>query len=290
MKYQVTHTTQFQYSEPVPVGHNILRLAPRSLPHQTVSRYQLSIQPEPIELSRGIDFFGNEITYFSIDDSHRQLTVTSNSEVVLSEPNAIPLSQTPPWESVIQRVREHRDDQSLAALRFTFESRYVKTFPALFEYGKEVFTAGKPVGEAVLALTTKIFEDFEFDNAATNIHTTIAEVFEQRRGVCQDFAHLQIACLRSLGLPARYVSGYLRTIPPPGKPRLVGADASHAWVSVYCDTAGWIDFDPTNHSLVGTDYVTVAWGRDYQDVCPVQGVISGGGQHKMHVSVDVEPQ
>ncbi len=290
MKYKVSHTTKFNYSEPVPVGHNILHLAPRPLPYQAVASHRLLIRPNPIDLSYRKDFFGNEIAYFSIDHPHRQLTVTATSEVTVTDRTNMSLQQTPNWEMLVNELGKRRDEQSLAALQFTLPSRHVQPFLALNDFCQAIFSAGRPIGDAVMALTSHIFNEFKFDGSATNIHTTIEEVFHQRRGVCQDFAHLQIACLRSIGLPARYVSGYLRTIPPPGKPRLVGADASHAWVAVYCGGAvGWIDFDPTNNALVGTDYVTVAWGRDYQDVCPVQGVITGGGEHRMHISVDVEP-
>ena len=292
MKYRVTHTTKFSYSEAVPIGHNIVRLAPRQLPHQSVADFRLFVNPEPLDLTFQQDYFDNEVAYFSIDDPHRHLSITAVSEVAVDPIDSAwlnQLDQTEPWESVVQHVRGRIDPMATAALQYTFGSRYVDWFDDLAAFTAEIFVANRPVGEAVWELTHKIFQEFKFDNTATTLYTPISEVFENRHGVCQDFAHLQLACLRQLGLPARYVSGYLRTIPPPGKPRLVGADASHAWVSVYCGAAGWIDFDPTNDQLAGTDYVTVAWGRDYQDVCPVQGVITGGGNHKMQVSVDVEP-
>ncbi|OYW11667.1 MAG: hypothetical protein B7Z55_19015 [Planctomycetales bacterium 12-60-4] len=186
-------------------------------------------------------------------------------------------------------MRATESPLTLEALQFTFDSPSVTAPAAVGQYAAESFPAGRPILEGVRHLTTRIHEDFKFDPRATTVSTPVVEVFEHRRGVCQDFAHLEIAALRSLGIPARYVSGYLRTIPPPGRPRLVGTDASHAWLSVYCGEAGWIDVDPTNDCIVSTDHITVAWGRDYSDVCPIKGVFVGGGTHQMTVSVDVQP-
>lgn len=290
MKYKVTHSTKYVYSQAVPVCHNLIHLAPRSLPHQVCNKFKLLIHPEPFSISNRKDYFGNDVSYFSIDQAHLGLTVTATSHVTVSPTPEISANDTPAWEAVVEQLREHCSEEDLDADQFVFESRGVKLFSALKDYAKLSFSEARPVLDAVLDLTARIHKDFKYDPRATTVHTEIHEVFEQRHGVCQDFAHLQIGCLRSIGLAARYVSGYLRTEPPPGKPRLVGADASHAWLSVYCGNAGWIDVDPTNNVPASTDHITVAWGRDYYDVCPIQGTIIGGGEHKMSVSVDVAPE
>ncbi len=291
MKYKITHTTKYAYSEAVPVCHNLAHLAPRQLEFQRCHDFRLLVRPDPNGLYHRSDYFGNQVSYFSIDQPHRGLTVTSFSEVEVSDKiNSPAPATTVPWDQLAAQVRGDRTAESLDAFQYVFASPFVKPWNELLDYSRPVFSSGRPILEAVMALTDQIHRDFAYDERATTIHTPIREVFEKRGGVCQDFAHLQIGCLRSLGLPARYVSGYLRTIPPPGKPRLVGADASHAWVSVYCGEHGWIDVDPTNNTLVGQDHVVVAWGRDYSDVCPVQGVIVGGGEHRMNVSIDVAPQ
>jgi transglutaminase-like putative cysteine protease len=254
-----------------------------------VDSHRLLIRPAPLNTSQREDYFGNEVAYFSVDQPHRQLTVTSSSQISIRDRRPVALRETRPWESIVQQIRCDRSEELLSAFQFTLDSPAIRRFAAAREFAQPAFPPGRSIGEALTALTTQIFSEFKFDSRATTIQTPVEEVLAKRHGVCQDFAHLQIACLRSLGLAARYVSGYLRTTPPPGKPRLVGADASHAWLSVYCGNAGWIDVDPTNNSLVGKDHITVAWGRDYHDVCPIQGVIVGGGEHRMHVAVDVEP-
>ena len=289
MDYKIVHQTRYAYSEAVPVCHNLIHLSPRELVHQACNEFKLLIHPEPFEVVESQDFCGNQVAYFLIDQAHLGLTVTSTSRVSVTHP-AVPVSeQTPPWETVANDLKNKRTTDSLAAYQFVFPSPYIQPFGGLADYARPSFAVGRPILSAVLELTGRIHKDFKFDSRVTTIHTPLTEVFEKRHGVCQDFAHLQIGCLRAMGLSARYVSGYLRTEPPAGKPRLVGADASHAWVSVYCGEAGWIDVDPTNNMMIATDHVTVAWGRDYYDVCPIQGVIIGGGEHRMSVSVDVEP-
>ncbi|MFT5523814.1 MAG: transglutaminase-like putative cysteine protease [Pirellulaceae bacterium] len=289
MRYKVVHTTNYEYSEVVPVCQNVIHLAPRNLPRQKCDDFRLVIQPEPLNLEHRMDYFGNQASHFSIERPHRGLTVAAMSQVVVFPPPKISPAETPPWEDVAFRIGDERSVAALDAYQFTIESKAIGQFEELGEYARKSFTRGRSILDAALELTHRIYQDFAFDTKATNIYTQVKEVFEKRQGVCQDFAHLQIGCIRSLGLAARYVSGYLRTIPPPGKTRLVGADASHAWLSVYCGEKGWVDVDPTNNARASTDYVTVAWGRDYGDVCPIQGVIVGGGKHNMSVSVDVEP-
>lgn len=270
--------------------HNQVHLTPRSLPYQQCEEFRLTVLPEPVELAYRTDYFGNQVAHFSIDQPHRGLTVTATSHV-RAEPRAVsPPSMSPPWEDVTENLRLANDTHVLDACQYGYASPYIQPFGELAEYCRESFPRRRPIVECVTELTQRIFDDFKYDPRATTLHTPLREVFTGRHGVCQDFAHLQIGCLRAIGLAARYVSGYLRTMPPEGEGRLVGADASHAWLSVYCGTAGWLDVDPTNNMLVSDDHITVAWGRDYDDVCPIQGVIVGGGEHRMNVSVDVAPQ
>lgn len=248
------------------------------------------VHPEPFEVSNRDDYFGNHVSYFSIDHAHRGLTVTATSQVIVSDDDELAAEATTPWEDVVTQLQTDRTAATLDAYQFVFATRRTKPFAALADYARESFTPKRPILEATLDLTARVHKDFSYDPRATTVQTPIREVFENRRGVCQDFAQLQVACLRSLGLAGRYVSGYLRTHPPPGKPRLVGADASHAWLSVYCGKDGWVAVDPTNNVRTSSDHITVAWGRDYNDVCPIQGVIVGGGEHRLSVSVDVAPE
>lgn len=290
MIYALRHTTKYAYSEPVAVCQNIVRLVPRQRTNQRCLEHRLWIEPEPAETSDRVDSFGNAVTHFSLHEAHRHLVVTSTSRVEVDRPQWVEPSQSPAWEVVAERVRTDRGPQALSAFQFLFESPHVANLPALADYARVSFPPGRPVLEGVLELTSRVHADFAYDPQATRVGTTLDELLACRRGVCQDFAHFQIGCLRSLGLPARYVSGYLRTEPPPGKPRLVGADASHAWLAAYCGAYGWIDVDPTNDVLVASDHITLAWGRDYADVCPIQGVFVGGGRHAMNVAVDVVPE
>lgn len=289
MRYKITHTTTYNYTETVPISHNEVRLTPRDGRGQTCLSHRLAIKPKPETLVRRADYFGNPSHHFSILEAHKRLCVHAVSRVEV-RPSPLPAPDlTPSWEQIRDVVRRADNPLTLEALQFTFESPSVTLPAGLRGYGEESFPAGRPILAGVMDLTSRIHRDFKFDPRATTVSTPVDEVLELRRGVCQDFAHLEIAALRLLGIPARYVSGYLRTSPPPGRPRLVGADASHAWLSVYCGAAGWIDVDPTNDCYVSTDHITVAWGRDYNDVCPIKGVFIGGGTHRMTVSVDVLP-
>ena len=287
MKYKISHTTKFSYSEPVPVCHNQVHLAPRDLPHQRCSDFALLLSPAPPDRDQRVDYFGNRIDYFSILEAHLGLTVTANSTIDVMESELPDPATTPAWESVVTLLRQDLSSAGLANQQFAFGSHHIPLHRTFADYARSSFPAGRPIMEAALDLTARIHRDFTYDPKATTISTSLMDVMTGRAGVCQDFAHFEIACLRSMGLAARYVSGYLRTTPPPGRPRLVGADASHAWASVWCGPVGWIDFDPTNDTVPARDHITVAWGRDYADVCPIQGVVIGGGQHLMSVSVDV---
>ena len=287
MKFEVQHRTTYRYGEPVTLGHNEVHLTPRDFRRQRCLSSRVIVMPEPAVTRSRIDYFGNPATFFTLEEEHRELSITAISDVEIL-PGSLPdPAGTPPWESVRAALVRPIDADHLAASQFTFDSPSLTRHDRLGEYAATSFTPGRPILAAALDLTDRVYRDFKYDTKATCVSTPTLEVFENRRGVCQDFAHLQIACLRSLGLAARYVSGYLLTDPRPGQPRLVGADASHAWLSVYCGAADWIDLDPTNNQIPTTRHVTVAWGRDYSDVCPINGVVLGGGHHAMSVAVDV---
>jgi transglutaminase-like putative cysteine protease len=287
--YQVRHKTTYDYEDPVSVSHHILRLTPHNSRSQTCKRSEIQIIPRPATRTVHTDYFGNEATEFTLLEPHERLIVDASSEL---EVKALPLpdfADSPPWENVRDSMAGNYTIEGLNAYQFVFDSKRVKGRPELGEYARESFPERRPLLEAVLDLTRRINQDFRFDTKATEVSTPVETFFEKRRGVCQDFSHLQIACMRSLGLPARYVSGYLRTMPPPGKPRLVGADASHAWCAAWSPGAGWVDFDPTNNVVPTDGHVTVAWGRDYSDVSPIHGVLLGGARHKLDTGVDVNP-
>ena len=289
MKYKVTHTTKYNYNAPVPVCHNVVYLTPRDAEWQSCSRHRLTINPTPTVNSKRTDYFGNTVTMFSVANSHRLLQITATSTVVVAPRDLPNDDSTMTWEQVRDRLAIDRSAEGLAAYQFAFESPYVPFHPELADYARQSFSPGRPILAAISELNTRLRTDVKYDPMATTVSTPIIEVFEHRKGVCQDLAHLMLGCLRTLGLAARYVSGYLRTHAPAGKPRLVGADASHAWVSVYCREAGWIDVDPTNDSFPQTEHITLAWGRDFSDVCPVAGMFTGGRSHKLSVAVDVTP-
>ena len=282
MSYEVVHTTQYDYSESVSVSHHVARISPRTLPHQACVSHELHIEPAPAVTTPHVDYFGNAMTFFAMQGAHKRLTVRARSQVVVSATSAPCPPDTPPWEAALDRTALPLD-----AVECVFDSTLIRAGAELAAYARPSFPAGLPLLEAVAELTRRIHEEFTFDPKATTVATPLAEVFKSPRGVCQDFARLEIACLRSLGLAAHYVSGYLETVPPPGTPRLIGADASHAWLAVYCPGIGWIDVDPTTNLLPSTRHITLAWGRDYSDVSPIRGVILGGGQHSLRVSVDV---
>jgi transglutaminase-like putative cysteine protease len=289
LNYRVRHVTTYDYEDPVSVSHHILRLTPHNSSSQTCKRTGISIVPKPPAVTRHIDYFGNATSSFTLLEPHERLVVTATSEL---EVNAIPIpdfQESPAWEIVRDWLGSNNSDEGLNAYQYVFDSNRVKARPELGEYARESFPTGRPLLLGMLDLTRRINRDFRFDTKATEVSTPVETFFEKRRGVCQDFSHLQIACMRSLGLPARYVSGYLRTLPPPGRPRLVGADASHAWCAAWSPGAGWVDFDPTNNCVPSDGHITVAWGRDYSDVSPIHGVLLGGARHTLDTGVDVMP-
>jgi transglutaminase-like putative cysteine protease len=258
MKYKITHSTSYSYSEPVAVCQNLVMLTPREGPRLRCSSHRLVIRPQPTTSAHRIDFFGNQCVAFSIEENHRQLRITATCRVDV-EPFELPRTDTlPAWEKVIDGVSAQRDPDWLEAWPFICDSPRIVRKETFANYAHESFPAGRSAFAAVQDLTARIHRDFKYDRAATDVRTSTDEAFRLQKGVCQDFAHVEIACLRSLGMPARYVSGYLRTVPAPGKERLVGADQSHAWISAYCGPAGWNDFDPTNNAVVSTDHVPLA--------------------------------
>jgi transglutaminase-like putative cysteine protease len=289
MIYRIVHRTTYKYKYPVSFGNHVACLKPRSLLHHKVAASELRIQPPPATCTERVDYFGNLLCFFTIQEPHKELVVEARSEVIMEENGTPWPQQSLPWEEAARVLPNDHSPSGLEAYQFGFESARIRVRPEFASYALQSFTPGRPMPEALLDLTARIHNDFRFDSKVTNVRTPTEEVFRKRRGVCQDFAHIQIACLRSLNLAARYVSGYLRTYPPPGRPRLVGADASHAWVSAYCPGFGWLDFDPTNNVVPSNGHVTLAWGRDYGDVSPLRGLILGGGPHTLKVAVDMEP-
>jgi transglutaminase-like putative cysteine protease len=288
VKYKVRHLTSYHYGEPVMVSHHAAHLRPRNAPGQTCRLASLKITPQPAVLNdQQTDYFGNVVTYFTIQEPHRVLQVESNFVVEMEATLPPPRGGGPAWDDVAAQLAAGGDPHMVEAMDFLFDSQRVPLLAEAKGYAAPSFTRGRPLAEAVIELTSRIHKDFEYDPSATSVSTPLEQVFVERKGVCQDFAHLQIACLRSMGLAARYVSGYIRTEAPPGKEKLVGADASHAWLAVFVPGWGWLELDPTNDTPAGTHHVVVAWGRDYDDVSPIKGVVLGGGEHQVGVQVDV---
>lgn len=291
MIYNISHRTTYKYRYPVSVGDHVACLTPRSLQNSKLLHNELLIEPIPRLITERVDYFGNLLCLFTVREPHEQLVVEARSKVNVTPAvdSAADAQTSQPWEESAKQLDHDYTHEELDAYQYRFESPRIRIRPDFAAYAMQSFTAGRPMREALLDLTKRIHRDFRFDSKATTVRTTVEEAFKRRAGVCQDFAHIQIACLRSINLSARYVSGYLRTTPPPGKPRLVGADASHAWVSVYCQGFGWLDLDPTNDVVPSDGHVTLAWGRDYSDVSPFRGLILGGGAHTLEVGVDMEP-
>ena len=288
MIYDIRHKTTFTYEEVVSVSHHVLHLAPRVHARQRCLETTLNVEPEPSLRSEGEDYFGNPVHYLTVQQLHERLTVEARSQVEVFGADPLDLAASPSWEEVRGSLGMTQVD-ALQAYQFAFDSPYVTTTEDVHHYAAKSFLEGRPILEATMDLTGRIFQEFEYRGGVSDVSTPVRDVLAMRKGVCQDFAHLQIACLRSFGLPARYVSGYLLTHPPEGKEKLQGSDASHAWVSVWSGDAGWIDFDPTNNLVPTVEHVTLAWGRDYGDVSPINGFIVGGGAHQVSVAVDVNP-
>jgi transglutaminase-like putative cysteine protease len=288
-RYRVSHRTTYSYDEDVTDSLGIAYLVPRDLAWQRVLSTDLVLQPTPADRTDDLDYYGNTATYFQVTEPHQVLDILSVSEVESQQEQHAPESLALPWESARPASRPDLPD-AWRAQDLAIASPLADQTPEAFAYAAESLRPGRPVGEAVEELMHRIHADFAYDKTATTVTTTIDDVFAQRAGVCQDFAHLTLSCLRSHGLAVRYVSGYLATTPPPGKERIVGADATHAWAAVWIPGDGWLAVDPTNDQLVNDRYVTVAWGRDYADVPPVKGVIfTDAKTSRLRVEVDVAP-
>jgi transglutaminase-like putative cysteine protease len=286
--YRVTHQTVYEYAEPVTVSHHAARMKPRVTATQSRDGFQLRVEPEPTVRRRRTDYFGNRLFSFSIQVVHERLEVVATSRVSRKAEDSVASGDSPRWEQLASTLRDPVTPDRIEPYQFVFDSPLICASPELADFARACFPKGIPFLEGVKTLNQRIHEDFVYDPVATTVTTPLREVLKRRRGVCQDFAHLAIGSLRSLGLPARYVSGYLRTRPPEGKDRLIGADASHAWFAVHCPELGWMDFDPTNNLMAGVDHITVAVGRDFSDVTPLCGILTGGGAHTVKVGVDVE--
>lgn len=289
MNFEISHRTIYRYSAPVAQSHHLLHLTPRSHVRQTVLRHSLIIDPAPASKAELTDDFGNPASIISIEQDHTKLEIHSRSQVQVQAPPPVETSLSAPWNDVAAQLRGSLGPETFEPVQYTCPSRYIRATRDIYKFVRPAFPEGKPLLAAVQDLTAKIHREFKFETGATDAATSVEEVLRIRRGVCQDFAHLEIACLRTLGLAARYVSGYLLTYPPEGQPKLVGADASHAWVSVWSPEWGWIDFDPTNNLIPKEEHIAIAFGRDFQDVSPVSGVLLGGGEHDVEVAVDVTP-
>lgn len=291
-RLRVRHETRYDYDQPVEVAHHTAHLRPRDTAWQQVQGWQLTIEPAPEggpeAVQESLDPFGNWRHGFSHAQVHAQLRVVSAFEVLMQPRTSYDEAASPPWERVAQELRYHAGATLPEACEFLAGTAFAPQARALADYAAPAFTPGRPLLAAALALMHQVHDNFEYRPASTDVATSALQALSLRHGVCQDFAHVMIGALRSLGLAARYVSGYLLTQPPPGQPRLVGADASHAWVSVWCPVNGWVALDPTNDVAVGPDHVTLAWGRDYADVAPLRGVIRGGGGALPWVGVTVE--
>lgn len=295
MKYQLQHTTRYDYSASATLSHNEARLLPRNLPWQVCQNTRLDIQPSPLRMHERRDFFGNRVVYFAIEALHSSLEVTVTSQVTTTPPPVFQADSGPTWEEAqallapgSHHTKQPLEAATLEARMFTLDSPFAQRHPQLAEFARQSFTKDQPLINALTAFNQHIFQEFTYQPQFTTLATPVLEVLEKRKGVCQDFAHLMIAALRSLGLAARYVSGYLETQPPPGQEKLQGADASHAWVSVFIPGQGWMNLDPTNGILPNERYITLGWGRDYADITPLKGVMNGG-EHQLQVAVDVLP-
>ncbi|QHF48601.1 transglutaminase family protein [Pseudomonas sp. S49] len=291
-RYQIFHDTCYHYDSPVSLAQQLAHLWPRKCDWQRCTEQQLLISPDPTARRDELDVFGNPLTRLAFERPHDELQVNAQLSVeVLARPT-LDFNQSPAWEltrDALSYSSQPLSAELLEACRYRFQSPYVHLKRSFVEFSQSCFPAGRPLLLGVQDLMQKIFSEFTFDAEATQVATPLVEVLERRRGVCQDFAHLMLACVRSRGLAARYISGYLLTQPPPGQPRLIGADASHAWVSVFCPVLGWVDFDPTNNVQPALEHITLAWGRDFSDVSPLRGVILGGGNHDPEVRVTVMP-
>jgi transglutaminase-like putative cysteine protease len=289
MIYDVRHKTLIHYEQLVTEAHHVLHLIPRNSARQRRIAATLTVEPQPSQLTVNEDYFGNVTHHLTIQEPHTELLIESNARVEVQAPaETLNPGESPSWQGMAAALASG-EGKAIGAQQYIYGSPQVAGTSSIREYARASFKPHRPVLEVAMDLTERIFDDFEFQEGVSDVSTPVAHVLEIRKGVCQDFAHLEIACLRAYGLAARYVSGYLLTRPPPGQAKLVGADASHAWISVWAGDLGWVDFDPTNGIMPGEEHVTAGWGRDYSDVSPTNGFIVGGGAHEVSVGVDVSP-
>lgn len=289
MIYDVSHKTVYRYTTPVVQSQHVVHMSPRMVERQKVKGHTLLVDPAPTLRTERDDYYGNRVVLFDIEQEHEELTVHAKSTIVVVAREPVDLPGSTAWETLAEAPARGPDSLALDVVRYACASRHTRPTREIAEYARKSFSANRAVLLGVWDLVTRIYHDFVFDPTATDISTPVMEVLRNRRGVCQDFSHLALACLRSLRLPARYVSGYILTSPPPGQPRLAGADASHAWISVWAPEAGWVDFDPTNGLMPREEHITIAYGRDYDDVSPISGILLGGSEHSVTVGVDVLP-
>ncbi|MCZ8154925.1 MAG: transglutaminase family protein [Leptospira sp.] len=286
--YRVIHKTKYFYEDMVAYCHNLAHMYPLTSKHQDCFRTHITVSPKPVVSSFRRDYYGNQVILFSVEDPHRTLEVTVESTIRTHSPVVgFDLNRSTHWDQIQGFIFESNLEQDITAIEYLFPSPYVLKRNEFADFAKTFFTPSKPVYVGALELTQFIYQNFKYDAKATTINTPLIQVLNERKGVCQDFSHLAVSAMRSIGIPARYVSGYLETQPPPGQEKLRGSDATHAWVSVYCPDMGWLDFDPTNGKMITEEYIITAIGRDYSDVSPLKGIIFGGGKHKLLVEVDV---
>jgi transglutaminase-like putative cysteine protease len=289
VNYSVSHRTTYHYQSDVAYSRLVAHLAPRVTARQRPLAFEVTLTPEPVKSYERFDFFGNRTSWITIDEPHDALDIVAQSRIAVDPiPTFVPEASLS-WETVRTAFEYPVDPALFEALQYTFDTPLTATNEDVVAYARRSFQRGRPLLACVLDLNARINADFTFDKEATDTSTSVQHAFKLRAGVCQDFAHVGLAALRAMGLAARYVSGYLLTHPPPGRERLIGADASHAWFSVWIPPYGWIDFDPTNNVLPSSEHITVAWGRDYGDVAPIHGIITGGSEHEVDVAVDVLP-
>jgi transglutaminase-like putative cysteine protease len=289
MIFEVSHKTVYHYTAPVAQAHHLVHLAPRPHERQRIISHMLLVDPAPAARNDFVDYFGNPASTVTIESIHSELLIHSRSLIEVTAAPPVNLTQSEPWDKVAAQLAPTKKPYDIQVIQYLMPSQHTGAPDALIDFARASFPPGRPILECARDLTHRIFTEFTYDDGATDVATTIDELLKIRRGVCQDFAHLLIGAMRAFCLPARYVSGYLMTTPPAGKDRLIGADASHAWVSVWSPKSGWVDFDPTNDVIPKDEHITIAYGRDFQDVSPVTGVLLGGGAHQIEVAVDVVP-
>jgi transglutaminase-like putative cysteine protease len=286
VRFHVLHETRYEYAATVALSQKLMHLTPRSFQFQHCESHTMSLNPAESERRVGIDYFGNHTNYCVVSEPHQNLLVRAESTLTLqSRPGQELIANSVPWEQARDAIHLQENPTRLEVIKYLYTSTHISYSEELAAYARESFRPGRSVLESAFDLTRRIYSEFSFDPEATDISTPLSELLKIKRGVCQDFAHLMIGCLRAIGLSCRYVSGYILTRPAPGKPRLIGADASHAWVSVYCPSIGWVDFDPTNCCMVNMEHVTLGWGRDFDDVSIIRGVMLGGGAQTLTVNV-----